>query len=105
MKQVLKYMGVFLLWNLVAGGFLIFTPPVVALPAALITSAAFLWGYVLKGPPRIDPARRWATLRLRPLNPETLRWTIIAVPVLLVLSWSVGDAYTRLIPVPPEDLN
>jgi membrane protease YdiL (CAAX protease family) len=105
MKQVLKYLGIFLLWNLIAGAFLIFTPPIVALPAALITSGIFLWGYVLRAPPGTDPARRWATLRLRPLNPETRRWTVIAVPVLLVLSWSLGDAYTRVIPVPAEDLN
>src|SRR5690606_8405476 len=44
-------------------------------------------------------------LRLRPLHGAALTWTLVAIPVLLVLSWALGDVYTRLVPVPPESLN
>ncbi|MEX2570134.1 MAG: CPBP family intramembrane glutamic endopeptidase [Gemmatimonadota bacterium] len=105
MKVVLRPLAAFLLWNLAVGSFLLFTTPEVGLPIALVLSAAFLWGYLLRPRAGSSPARRWATLRLRPLRGDALRWTLLAVPVLLLLSWTLGDVYTRLVAVPPESLN
>src|SRR5690606_8159140 len=64
-----------------------------------------VWGYFLRGPNRIARARRMAALRLRPLRGPTLRWTLVAIPIVLLLSWSLGDIYTQIVPVPPETLN
>jgi membrane protease YdiL (CAAX protease family) len=105
LKRVLVYLVVFLVWNVVAGVCLLFVPPPFGLAGALILSAAYLWGYLLRSPPGTAPERRWATLRLRSLDASTFRWSLAAVPVLLFLSWSLGDVYTRLVPVPPENLN
>lgn len=104
-KQVTKYLLVFLLWNVTAGAFLLMGDPLVGLPFALGLSGLFVWGYLLRRPTHVSPPRRWATLRLRPLDNSSLRWSLIAVPVLLVLSWAMGDVYTRLVPVPVESLN
>jgi hypothetical protein len=72
---------------------------------ALAMYGALLWGYLLR-PSRGETRRqRWATLRLRPLTGSRLRWSLAAVPVVLLLSWALGDVYTRLVPVPPESLN
>ncbi|HUE95644.1 MAG TPA: type II CAAX endopeptidase family protein [Longimicrobiaceae bacterium] len=105
MKQVAKYMVVFLLWNGVAGAFLLFGDPLTGLPFALALSALYFWGYLLRRPAELSPRRRWAFLRLGALRGGRLRWSLIAVPVLLVLSWAMGDVYTRIVPVPAESLN
>lgn len=105
MKQALKYIGVFILWNLAAGSALLFAPPIIALPLSLGLSALLLWGYLLRPAHGKQPARRWAALRLRPLRGDTLIWSLAAVPILLVLSWSLGDVYTQLVPVPSDSLN
>jgi uncharacterized protein len=104
-KDILKHLGVFLLWNLVAGSFLLLAPPVIGLPIALALSAGLLWGYLLRPAPGSTERRRWATLRLRPLRGAALRWSIFAVPVVLLLSWALGDVYSRFVAVPPESLN
>jgi membrane protease YdiL (CAAX protease family) len=105
LKAVLRHLAVFLLWNIVAGFFLLFIGPGLGLPLALAISGVYLWGYLLRSPAGLHPARRWAALRLRPLNRQTLRWTIVAVPVMLVFSWSLGEVYTSLVPVPADNLN
>ena len=103
--QVLLYLLAFIVWNAAAGGFLLVVDPLLGLPFALGISGLFVWGYLLRRPAHLSPPGRWATLRLRPLTGARLRWSLIAVPVLLVLSWALGDVYTRIIPVPPESLN
>ena len=45
--------------------------------------------------------RRWARLRLRSLRGRTLGWTLTAIPVILTLSWALGEVYTSIVPVPP----
>src|SRR5690606_19743332 len=105
MKQALKYIAVFILWNLVVGSVLLIASPIVALPLSLALYALLLWGYLLRAPRGEDPAHRWAALRLRPLRGPTLRWSLLAIPVVLVLSWSLGDVYTQLVPVPTDSLN
>lgn len=105
MKSVAGSLALFLLWNLVAGSFLLLTDPGVGLPVSVALAALLLWGFILR-PWRSEPrARRWATLRLRPLTGPALRWTLIAIPTLILLGWSLGDVYTRLVPVPPESLD
>jgi len=105
MKPVLKALGMFLLWNLVVGFFLLFADPVVGLPVSLALYALLLWGYLLRPARGEDRTRRWASLRLRRLEGSTRTWAIISVPVMLLLSWALGDVYTRLVPVPTESLN
>jgi membrane protease YdiL (CAAX protease family) len=105
MRRVFKHLGVFLLWNLVAGFFLLFLEPLVAIPIALALYGALLWGYLLRPSRGESRLRRWATLRLRPLTGAHLHWSLAAVPVVLLLSWALGDVYTRVVPVPAESLN
>lgn len=105
MLQVVKYFAVFLLWNLLAGGFILFAPATIGLPVALLLTAALLWGYLLPPGGSASARRRWATLRLRPLRGAALRWSLFAVPVVLLLSWTLGDVYSRLVDVPAESLN
>jgi uncharacterized protein len=105
MTYALKVLGVFLLWNIGIGFFLLVAPPAVGLPLALLLAAALLWGYLLRAPAGTDPARRWADLRLRPLQGPALTWSLAGVPVMIVLAWAIGDVYTRFVPVPVESLN
>lgn len=105
MRRVLKYLAVFLLWNLVSGLFLITTPPPAAILISLLLYAWILYGYLLRPGHGESARRRWAALRLRPLRGKTLKWSLAAVPVMLGLSWSVSDLYTRFVPVPAESLN
>lgn len=105
MKSVVLILLGFLLWNLIAGAFIVFAPPLLGLPIALALSVLYLYRFVLPRTSNASPRRRWSTLRLRPLAGEPLVWTLVAVPVFLALSWSLGDLYTRLIPVPEESLN
>lgn len=105
MRQIFRYLGVFLLWNLVAGFFLFFAEPVLAIPISLALYAAIIKGYVLRPRPGESSIRRRVMLRLRPLRGPALRWTLASIPVLLLLSWSLSDVYTRLVPVPSSNLN
>ncbi len=105
MRRVFRYLGVFLLWNLVAGFFLFFAEPVLAIPISLALYAAIIMGYVLRPRPGESAIRRRALVRLRPLTGPALGWTLASVPVLLLLSWSLSDVYTRLVPVPSSSLN
>ena len=91
MKYTLRTIGVFILWNLAVGVFLLFADPLVALPVSLALTGLLIWGFLLRPPGGRQPERRWATLRLRPLRAGTLGWTIAAIPVFLVFSWAMGD--------------
>jgi membrane protease YdiL (CAAX protease family) len=103
--QLFRYLLVFILWNFAAGALLLYADPVIGLPGALVLTAALLWGYVLRAPRGGSVEDRRATLRLRRLQGPALRWTLLAVPVMLLLSWALGDLYTRIVPVPAESLN
>lgn len=104
-KHVAGDLAVFLLWNIVAGAFLLLLDPFLGLPIALAMAAALLWGFLLRPPGGGPPGRRWATLCLRPLEGGVLKWTLLGVPTLILLAWAVGDVYTRIVPVPPESLD
>jgi membrane protease YdiL (CAAX protease family) len=101
---LLKALGAFLVWNIGISIALTFLNPLPALAISLVFAFLFLELLVFKST-WPDARRRWAILRLRPLRGEALRWTLIAVPVLGALSWSLGEVYLRLIPVPPHVLN
>lgn len=103
MWQILKSLVLFFVWNLLLGLALFLIAPPGGLLASLLLAWALLYGYLLRAG-RKGRRRRWATLRLRPLGPAA-RWTAVAVPVVLVLSWAVGEVYTSLVPVPPESFN
>lgn len=105
MRFVAGTLVVFLVWNLAVGSFLLLVEPPLGLTAGLALSVLLLQFHLLQPWGRETTARRRATLRLRPLSGPVLRWTLIAVPTLLLLGWSLGDVYTRLVPVPPDSLD
>lgn len=100
-----KPLLVFLLWNLVVGVFLLMGNATLGLPIALGLAALFLWGYLLRPPRGMLPHEHHAALRLRPLGHEGTTAVLVSIPVLLLLSWSAGDVYTRFVRVPPESLD
>ncbi len=102
---VLRPLGAFFLWNVatwgVILGLLLAGQTLVGLAAAALLFAAFLRVYLLRAN-RPGETRRWAVLRLRPLGRDAALGTLAAVPVLVALTWSLGEVWTRLVPVPPE---
>lgn len=106
MRTAIRYLLLFLLWNLLTSLVLllglILGYPVSGLLLTLALYAALIWRVILH--PR-TPADRWALLRLRPLNREQLKWTFAAIPVLLLFSWALGEVYVRLVPVPPDSFD
>jgi membrane protease YdiL (CAAX protease family) len=100
--QILKYLVLFLLWSIV-GGLSLLIPAPLGLLVALPVAGLFLLYLVRDGSARAR--RRWATLRLRPIGGAAWLWVALAVPVLLLASWALGEVYTRLVEVPPEDFN
>lgn len=105
MRVVFRHLGVFLLWNIVLGSAVLFLPPELGLPAALLLAALLIWGYLLRAERGGSRSRRLAELRLRPLHGAPLYWSFAAIPVLLLLSWSLGEVYLRFVSVPPESLD
>jgi membrane protease YdiL (CAAX protease family) len=111
-KQSLKHFLVFLAWNVAISVVLLFSvrPQVSALGwitglVLMITVAlGVIYIHLLRaGFP--DQAARAEELRLNPLRGEALRWVLLAAPVLLLFSWSLGEVYVRVVPVPPEALD
>jgi len=113
LKAILRHFGAFLVWYLgssllVGLAFMVERPafpPALAPLLVLFLFLALLRGYVLRPAAGEGAGRRWATLRIRPLRGATLRWTLVATPVLLTLSWSLQQVYLRLVPVPPESFS
>lgn len=104
MRRVLKYLAVFLIWNLAVGFVLLLNRPVIGLITALVLYALLLQRYLLRAPREGEPDRI-GDLRLAPLTGTRLRWVFAATPIVLLLSWAIGDLYTRLLPVPESSLN
>lgn len=103
MNQSLKHLGIFLLWNVAASISLLLLPVPAGVLVAMILGWLVLWRYLLRtGQP--GEAKRQEMLRLRPLRQPVLGWTVAAVPVFLVLAWSLSTVYFGLVPVPPEVL-
>ena len=106
MRQISGFLVLFLLWNVGASLVLVFAIQLgYALPGLAVILALYawiLWRVVYAGE---APERRWAAMRLRPLTGAALGWTAAAVPVLLLLSWALGEVYIRLVPVPPDSFN
>lgn len=106
---ILRHLVVFFVYTLGISVALLMLPPLLGLTIGLLLLWLILRFYLLpsslKGPEDVRAARRLQALRLRPLRGEVLRWTLVAVPVMLVLSWSVGELYISLVPVPPETFN
>ncbi|HET7274468.1 MAG TPA: type II CAAX endopeptidase family protein [Longimicrobiaceae bacterium] len=103
-RAVLKELGVFLVWNIAIGLAIILLPPAEGVLVVLLLSGWLLFRYVLRRG-KSGQWRRWALLRLRPLTGPALQWTIIGIPFVIAASWALGEVYTRLIPVPPENFN
>lgn len=103
-RPTARHLGVFLLWNLAISAALLFLPAAYGLAVTLLLTWWLLARYVLPHG-GVNTARRTATLRLRPLRGAVLGWSLAAVPVLVVLSWAMGEVYAGLVPVPPEAFN
>ena len=105
-RSVVRYLLLFLGWNILISLGLVASIgvgyPLVGLALMVGLYLAFLWRLVMRSG---VPSKRLMLLRLRPLRGEVLKWTLLAVPVLLVLSWAVGEVYVRLVPVPPENFD
>lgn len=103
--SVVKPLGAYLLWNIAAWNLVVGAMAagwtILGLAGAVLLFGWFLREYVLRSG-RPAEVRRWALLRLRPLSLDAALATTAAIPVLLALSWSVGEVWTRLVPVPPE---
>ncbi|CAN5666690.1 hypothetical protein BH23GEM3_BH23GEM3_23740 [soil metagenome] len=108
-RLILRHLVVFLFYTLGVSVALLMLPPLQGLALGLLLLWLLLRFYLLpstpEGPEDMRPARRLQALRLRPLRGEVLRWTLVALPVMLVLSWSVGELYVSLVPVPAETFN
>lgn len=105
MKSSLRYIVAFLIWNGVAGLLLLMPNVLIGIPLSLAVTAYFFYGYLLRRPTGWSDRRRWALIGLRRLSGDRLRWTLVAAPVLLTLSFALGELYMQLIPVPAESLN
>lgn len=101
--RTLKYLGLFLLWNLVISGAAFLVPPRAAIPIVIVSYLVMVRIF-MTGTGRAT-ARRRALLRLRPLSGEALRWTLASVPALLMMAWGLESVYVRLVPVPAETLD
>ena len=100
----LKRILLFLPWYWAVGLSVLLAPP----PWGLLLGGALAWALLrrfLLRAGRTGERERWATLRLRPLRGARLHWTLLAVPVLVALSWTLGEVYTRLVPVPAENFS
>lgn len=101
--QILGPLATFFVWSLLTQVSLFYLRPAIGIPLAAGLFLAFLYFVVLRAG-RPEEARRRAVLRLRPLSGATLRATLLAVPVVLMLAWALGEVWIRLVPVPPESL-
>jgi membrane protease YdiL (CAAX protease family) len=112
LKRTLRYFLVFLLWNLIVSVVVLWGvqpqrsgfETAIALVLMLALAAGLLHLYLLRSGTEAAGERRVA-LRLAPLPPGSLRWLGIAVPVVLLLSWSLGEVYVRVVPVPEHALD
>lgn len=104
LRRTLGHLLVFFLYTLAMSIALLVVAPPYGLLLNLLLYAAVLRFYLLRAH-RADAPRRWATLRLRPLAPAVLPWMLAFVPVVLLLSWALGELYLQVVPVPPETLN
>lgn len=103
-RWLLGAVGVFLGWYLTLSLAISLLPPLTAVLVLVPFALWYVERIVVRGH---DPTqrRRWAMLRLRPLRGEALRWTLVGIPVFATLTWSLGQVYLQLVPVPPEALN
>jgi membrane protease YdiL (CAAX protease family) len=105
-RDFLKYLGMFFVWNigasfaLLAG--LLLKMPLLGLGFAFLIAVWMVRGYLLGGR---GGARRRALIGVRPLSRAALRWTILAIPVMTLASWSLTEVWLRLVPVPPDSVN
>jgi membrane protease YdiL (CAAX protease family) len=100
---ILLHLGVFFAYSIAVSFAAFLLPPAVGLIGAVGILVLVLRFYVLgRG---ADAAEREAALRLRPLRGAVLTWTLAAAPVMLLLSWTLGDLYVSLVPVPERVLN
>jgi membrane protease YdiL (CAAX protease family) len=102
--QILLHLAVFLLYGIGVSAAVFLLPPLTGLAVALVILWMVLHLYLLRRR-SAEHEGPVAALRLRPLPRGTLRWVLAAAPVLLLLSWSLGDLYVRVVPVPPQVLN
>lgn len=105
-RDLLKYLGMFFVWNIAASiallAGLLLEMPLLGLGIAFLVAVWIVRGYLLGGR---GGARRRALIQLRPLSRATLLWTVLAIPVMTLASWSLTEVWLRLVPVPPDSIN
>jgi membrane protease YdiL (CAAX protease family) len=103
-ESVALHLIVFLAYNLAMSVAVVFLAPPIGLGIALFLFWLTLSFYVLREHPTAG-MRKADALRLHPLSGGVLKWTLLAIPVMLVLVWSLGELYISIVPVPPEAFN
>jgi membrane protease YdiL (CAAX protease family) len=112
MKASLKHFAVFIAWNLAISVILLISmrpqlsvfQSFTGLALIVTVALAVIHLYLLRTGFSDEPERA-EELRLRPLRGDALHWVAVAAPVLLLFSWSLGEVYVRLVPIPPEALD
>lgn len=103
-ESVAAHLIVFFAYNLAMSVAVVFLRPPIGLVVALFLFWLTLHFYVLREHPMAG-MRKADVLRLRALEGEVRTWTVLAIPVMLVLIWSLGELYVSIVPVPPEAFN
>jgi membrane protease YdiL (CAAX protease family) len=102
--QLFLHLLVFFLYSLGVSIAAFLLPPPLRLPGALLVFGLVLKWYLLPHAATV-PDQRLNPLQLNPLRGATLRWVLAAAPAMLFLSWSLGELYVRIVPVPSHVLN
>jgi uncharacterized protein len=100
-RSVALHIAVFLLYSIAVSVAAFMLPPLAGLLVATVFVAVAIHLYLLRsGAPWFEGG-----LRLAPLSGSTLGWTIAAAAPMLIFSWSLGEIYVRLVPVPERVLD
>jgi membrane protease YdiL (CAAX protease family) len=111
-RKSLLHFAVFLGWNVAISVVLLLSvrpersalESAVGLAVMLLIAIGVIRFYLLRTGTHAE-GERAVELRLRPLDRDVTRWVLAAAPVLLLFSWSLGEVYVRLVPVPLHALD
>jgi len=100
-RSVALHIAVFFLYSIAVSVAAFMLPPLAGLLVATMIVAAAIHLYLLQsGVPLSNGG-----LRLAPLGGSALGWTVAATVPMLIFSWSLGEIYVRIVPVPERVLD